>query len=613
MLTENEKSTRGIKWLICLGFFLSVAVISNAQSGQDADALPADKLSLNDLSGFRAAGKNWRIVGDVSADMNKDQVLNAMPGKGILANLSDENNRSHLFTQLEHGDIEIDMEVLMAKGSNSGIYLQGRYEVQLFDSWAKKDRKYSYMGGIYQRTDTATNVGYEGSAPLLNACKAPGLWQKLTIIFRAPDFDEQGKKINDARFLKVYLNGVLVQDDVAVSGPTRSAAFMDERPLGPIMIQGNHGRVAFRNIRFRVYDDSKVEVKGLAYREYKTPGEFMKNLAALEKTNERNVDSISRHVALQPDIFLMEYRGKMQFPRTGSYLFKLQTGGGGILVINGDTVIRHDGANGFEQAVSRVFKARASSVPFTLIYNKPIQYREGLALFVEGPGVAMHPLHAPGSVFVEPRVEPIIIAPGKERAVIQRSFMNSSDGKKTHCLSVGTPQGIHFTMDLERGNLFQVWDGAFLDATPMWHRRGNGQVGIPLGARILFPDVAPFTTSGVGLKFTEYNLDVQGMPEFLYSDSNMKIRDKVIPSATQRSVTRKIRINGVGDFEYKLASGNVIDQLEDGSFLVNDKEYYLVVKAPGLQPRIERAGTSKTVVLHGTASGDLEFEYTLLW
>lgn len=610
---QNEKAQLRIKLLICLGWFLSIAGISIAQNGPFADALPGNKLFLNDLSGFRAAGFNWKIVGNVSADMKKDQALNAAPGKGILANLSDEKNRTHLFTRLEHGDVEIDMEVLMAKGSNSGIYLQGRYELQLFDSWAKKDRKYSYMGGIYQRTDTATNQGYEGSAPLVNVCKAPGLWQKLKIIFKAPDFNEQGKKIADARFLKVYLNGVLVQDDVAVSGPTRSAPFVDEKPLGPMMIQGNHGRVAFRNISFKVYDDNSVKVKDLIYREYKTPGEYIKNLATLEKAGERKVDSISRHLAGHPDIFLMEYSGKMQFPKTGTYLFTLQTGGGGILVINGDTVIRHGGANGFEQKISKAFKARTGSLPFTLIYNKPIQYREGLALFVEGPGMAMHPLHAPGSVFREPPVEPLIIAAGKEKAVIQRSFMNSRDGKKTHCLSVGTPQGIHFTVDLERGDLFQVWDGRFLDATPMWHRRGNAQVAIPLGPSILFPDAPAFTTGGEGMKFTEYNLDGLGLPEFSYRAGSMNILDKFIPSATQRAITRRIRINGAGDFDYKLAEGNAIEQLEDGSFLVNDKEFYLVVKAAGLQPRIEKSGASRAIMMHGTISGNLEFEYTLLW
>ncbi len=208
-------------------------------------------LVLDDLSQFETTGSNWQIVGKVYADTTQDQLLIAGPGTGILVNLQDEKNRQHIFTTFSHGDIELKMEVMMAKESNSGIYLQGRYEVQLYDSWDKKEPKYSHMGGIYQRTDPETNKGFEGSAPMANVCKPPGEWQQLRIIFKAPRFDENEKKTKNAIFKKVYLNGVLIQKNVEVSGPTRSSAYDDEKPTGPIMLQGNHGPVAFKNIRYK--------------------------------------------------------------------------------------------------------------------------------------------------------------------------------------------------------------------------------------------------------------------------------------------------------------------------------------------------------------------------
>jgi hypothetical protein len=363
----------------------------------------------------------------------------------------------------------------------------------------------------------------------------------------------------------------------------------------------------------KIYGDDRVAVKDLRYREYKTPGEHIRKVNGLEKIGERKVDSISRHLAAQPYIFLMEYNGRIEFPKTGAYLFKLQTGGGGVLVVNGDTVIKHDGANNFEQEINGLFKARAQSLPFTLTYNKPIQYRHGLALFVEGPGVAMHALHAPGSVFHEPAVEPLIITPPNGKARIQRSFMDSGQGRKTHCLSVGTPEGIHFTVDLERGNLLQIWDGRFLDVTSMWHRRGNLQMAIPLGARIRFPDAPALTTSAGGLRFAEYQLDAQGMPEFRYTSGNLNLFDKLTPSANERSISRKIRITGTGEFHYALVAGEIIEQLADGSFLVNDKEYYMIVNAKGMKLGIEKSGELKAVVLQGTAAGELAFEYMMLW
>src|SRR5688572_7074240 len=108
-----------------LVFFACVSMLPRNVVGQNesAGSLPSEKLLLNDLSAFSSTGTNWKIVGNVFADMRTDQVLTPQPGKGILANISDEKNRAHLFTRMEHGDIELEMDVMMAKGSNSGIYL----------------------------------------------------------------------------------------------------------------------------------------------------------------------------------------------------------------------------------------------------------------------------------------------------------------------------------------------------------------------------------------------------------------------------------------------------------------------------------------------------------
>ncbi len=104
-------------------------------------------------------------------------------------------------------------------------------------------------GGIYPRWLNEHEV--EGHSPLVNASKPAGEWQTFDILFRAPRFDARGKKIANAKFLKVIHNGKLVQENVEVSGPTRSALFEDEKPTGPLMVQGDHGPVAFRNLRIK--------------------------------------------------------------------------------------------------------------------------------------------------------------------------------------------------------------------------------------------------------------------------------------------------------------------------------------------------------------------------
>ncbi len=145
------------------------------------------------------------------------------------------------------GDIELYMEFMVAKGSNSGVYLHGLYEVQIFDSYGSwMPITSSDGGGIYHRW--INNEGVGGSAPKVNACRRPGEWQSYHIWFRGPRFDASGKKIENARFLRVLYNGLLVQENVEVEGPTRASMTHPEAPTNPLMIQGDHGPIALRNI-----------------------------------------------------------------------------------------------------------------------------------------------------------------------------------------------------------------------------------------------------------------------------------------------------------------------------------------------------------------------------
>ncbi len=85
----------------------------------------------------------------------------------------------------------------------------------------------------------------------MNACKAPGEWQTLEIVFRAPRFDAEGNKTVNARFEKVVLNGTLIHDNVEVAHPTGDNWTKKEHATGPLYFQADHGPVAFRNVRVR--------------------------------------------------------------------------------------------------------------------------------------------------------------------------------------------------------------------------------------------------------------------------------------------------------------------------------------------------------------------------
>lgn len=211
-------------------------------------------ISLTNLDAFNNPGKNWSLAADATTGFMQASVITPVAGTGAIINTVGGTGNTHLVTNVQMGDVDLELEFMMAKGANSGVYLLGRYEVQLFDSWMKLNPTYADCGGIYQRWNDAApeNMkGYQGIAPLSNAAKAPGLWQKLHVKFHAPKFDDKGVKTANAYFEAVYLNGVLVQQQVAVTGPTRSAMFDDEKAQGPLMLQGDHGNVAFRNIHYR--------------------------------------------------------------------------------------------------------------------------------------------------------------------------------------------------------------------------------------------------------------------------------------------------------------------------------------------------------------------------
>ncbi|GAA4437408.1 hypothetical protein GCM10023091_16570 [Ravibacter arvi] len=594
-------------------FFLNPAPAEGQDSGH---RLPYTAVALADLSAFKTTGANWRIAGNANADRNAAGDLSVSPGVGILANLMDAGNRAPLLSRFEHGDLELELEVLMAKGANSGIYLQGRYEVQLLDSWGKESLSYGDMGGIYQRTDPVTQKGYEGYAPLVNACRAPGLWQKIYIHFKAPEFDDGGKKIADARFITVSVNGVVVQKDIAVSGPTRSGAYTDEQPYGPLMIQGNHGKIAVRNIRYKLYNRKKVTLHQMTCTEYPTPGDSLRSFAPRNAGTTTQADSLSWRREGAGDTFLLLFRGEMQFPEKGDYLFSIQTGGGGMLVVGGDTVLVHDGANPFDRVAAGRYRVTQERVPFELIYNKPLQWREGLALYAEGPGMEMHPLHSKGSVFKEPPVAPVLIRIGKDKAEVQRSFVNTGKEKKTHCISVGTPQGTHFSIDLETGSLLQVWDGGFLDATPMWHRRGNQQVAVPLGPVIAMKGDHGFSKAEgepLTLQLKSYVLDREGLPEFFYTGDGLEVSDKLVPGKVGRSLERRLKVRARQPYVFRVASGTVIEQLPGGDYLVNDKEYYLRLKATGNAPVLRANAEGQEILLRAGGNGVSEIAYVISW
>ena len=218
-----------------------------------------DLFNGKNLDGWRGrtgrgqdAEHTWRVAGGVRLHPDDDKLFEIDPGTGLMLN-GDDGRTVDILTTLEHGSCELHVEFCVPAKSNSGVYLQGQYEIQILDSWGTPEDEltFSANGGIYARWVAETRTAYDGHAPLKNASRPPGEWQSFEVVFHAPRFSPAGERLSGARFERVIHNGVLIHENVECTGPTRGAWSSDDTPLGPLRLQGDHGPVACRNIRMR--------------------------------------------------------------------------------------------------------------------------------------------------------------------------------------------------------------------------------------------------------------------------------------------------------------------------------------------------------------------------
>lgn len=567
-------------------------------------------LPLSDLSFFQTPGPTWKLAGNVRGSIAQKGVLTTTPGTGVLVNLPDFNNPGKdLISNLQHGDLDLELDYMMAMGSNSGIYMQGRYEIQLLDSWGVINPKAGDNGGIYERWNESKpqgQKGYEGHSPRQNASRAPGLWQHMKISFQAPRFNEQGKKIDNAKILHVELNGVPIQENVELSGPTRGAIGTGEVPLGPLRFQGDHGPVAFRNIKITTYDKPRPELINLKYSIYKGKYESEPDYKKLPPEAEGTSVILSSNVNTIPNEFLIRYTGTLSVKEPGEYNFNLSTAGGrGVMKIKDQAVITVGGQGKGTGKVT----LPAGEHPFELLYSKFVDFaKPALGLAIAGPGIREYVL-SDANVVTGEVVDPILInAPVN---TILRSFVDIDTIRVTHAVNVGSPQQVHYTYDLDKGMIVQVWRGNFLDATPMWHSRGDGssravgmvqKFGKPMFTveRLSSPDAAwSSDTAGTGYRAKGYKLDDSDRPAFRYQIYNAMVNDvtRVLPD--NHGIRREISIqNPTAGLYVRLAAANDIETVSDRLYLLNDKSYYLRIDDAGnAKPVIRNAGGHKELIV----------------
>ena len=586
---------RYAKFIFSCPVVLLIVTATNAQT----------TLPLTDLSFFKSPAANWRIAGDVNADLNTKELLTLKDGNGILVNLPNADVKADLFSNEEYGDADLELDYMMSKGSNSGIYLQGRYEIQLLDSWGIMNPKASDNGGIYERWDESRPVGqkgFEGYAPRQNVSKAPGLWQHLKILFQAPKF-VNGIKTENAKMLRVELNGVLIHENIELFGPTRGG-LDGETAKAPLRIQGDHGTVAFRNIKIASYDMARPELHKLKYSVYKGPLNKEPDYSKAKPVLSGSSDVLTAGINGLPDTFILRYTGILKTVKPGDYDFSIFTlAGRGSLTINNQKLNSAKRRDNFSVTLP------AGDLPFELVYFKTMDWGDpAVALSVEGPGFRRFALSDAGNLSNE-QVDPILVeAPAN---TLLRSFMDIPGMRVVHAVSVGSPDGLHYTYDMDNSSLVQIWRGGFLDATPMWHERGDGS-SRPRGSKQLFgkpvlnivrlsSSNAPWKndTTGTGFRPKGYELDEKDRPIFLYRIYGSSVSDAMQVLENRQGISRELSVaNPSNDLFVRLAAGKTIEDMGNGLYLLDDKSYYLKIdNADGEKAFIRNAGDKKELLI----------------
>ncbi|RAJ94006.1 hypothetical protein LX87_03890 [Larkinella arboricola] len=551
--------------------------------------LPTDRLP--------SLPSNWKpaatvLVNPLKADSktkNGSGVLVGTPGQPVtlLTNAS---------------DVRLVMDVMLTPGAEATLSL-GSTHIRLADNWGNATINTSTFGAV----EGATLL------PLQNAGKAPGLWQPLEV-----QLQSGGK--GPATLEKMTLNGITLYENLVLPRTTSGTS-------GTISLNVKKGTVAVRNVGYQLISDRQVaKLTNIRYKLYENRTETVSEaeLANLKLVKEDTVSALTYEVSFgQPRWHGILYTGDLVVEKTGPYTVALQQGGWAALHIDGKEVLANTRLDLGYMNTAKI-NLTAGKHSFKLFFGRSWP-RPGLGFFISAPDTKFQALHPRASLPEPDPVGEIAVEPTTKPSVI-RSFVNFGPKKKTHCISVGSPTGLNYTVDLNQGALLQVWRGPFADVTEMWYERGEPQLLKPLGTLAVLSAQNPLallanatqfwpdSLSGNELNYKGLTMDKQGYPTMQYRLRDLDITDAVMPNTDGKSFTRTLTLKGPENESLycRLASGASLEEVAKGLYSVDGK-YFIQIESKAKPSVRTNSGKQELVMPVNVKGGSTTVQYSILW
>lgn len=477
-----------------------------------------------------------------------------------------------------HGDLSLSFDYRLSADGAAQLLLNDRYAVDLSDL------------SVRAISDSIGSGRMDPGEPT-------GRWRHLELSYVAPAAERP------ALLMALYLDGNLIhyqQTLLAEAEIPQTEALRIELTSGSLAIQDPRlANRAGRKSTLAADGAAVLRVPLLHYAYYDLPENTQDfrgwDQQAPDRTGYTEVMDLDELRGDRSRDYGIRFTGQLDVPVGGKYIFRHWGPASGRLYLNDELVLDHGGKHAVN-SVTDSAELEAGTYDFRFDYVQNHGWNVS-RLFARSPGgreEILNALDTRESVARPTTTGPMVLV-AEERPYLLRSFvyfpqpkMYQLSAKRTHAISVGHPEGVHYTIDLASGALLRVWRGGFANVREMWYDRGEPQTVTPLEPVRALSGRPQWTSSEnepwpdslasgkTDFRHFRYELDEAGYPTFHYATANGRVTDRIVPA--DGGLERTLTNHTEQETSTLLASGSDIIDEGEGRFILRRPGLDLAVK-----------------------------------